>query len=129
MSSSALKLLARSSFALLLVAFGFAQDPTGTLEGQISDPSGAVIRNAEVKINDEATGFSAEQQSSSSGSFRFSFLPVGSYRLTISVPEFSAYTADNIRIDVGRVVNLPVTLTLAGRIDRVNIDAQTASVM
>lgn len=128
MSGLALKLLLRTFFVLLFVVFGFAQDLTGTLEGQISDQTGAVVRKAEVKINNEATGFSAQQQSSSSGSFRFSFLPVGSYRLTISRPGFSAYSFGNIRIDVGRVVNVPVTLALAGRIDTVNINAQAASV-
>ncbi|MBV9611499.1 MAG: carboxypeptidase regulatory-like domain-containing protein, partial [Acidobacteriaceae bacterium] len=124
----AFKLLASTSLVLLIARVSLAQDPTGTLEGQIFDPSGAAVRNAAVKISNEATGFRTEQQSSSSGTFRFSFLPVGSYQLNIEVAGFAAHETGKIRIDIDRVVNLPITLSLAGRVETVDIDAQAATI-
>lgn len=106
----------------------FSQDPTGTLEGRVSDPSGAVIPNARVSIANAATGLSASLQSSESGTFRFSYLPVGSYRLVVSMKGFSSYNASDIRIDVDRVVNLPITLALAGSKEMVEISAVAATV-
>src|ERR1700728_3894254 len=91
-------------------SLALCQDPTGTLEGQVSDPSGALIPHAAVTITNSATGFTASQQSSGSGTFRFSYLPVGSYRLLVSVKGFSSYDATNLYVGVDRVVNLPVKL-------------------
>lgn len=113
---------------LFSASLALCQDPTGTLEGQVSDPSGALIPNAAVTITNGATGFTASQHASGSGAFRFSFLPVGSYQLLVSVKGFSSYDATNIRIDVDRVVNLPVTLALAGMKDTVEISAISATV-
>src|SRR5579875_1925903 len=109
-------------------SLALCQDPTGALEGQVSDPSGALIPHAAVTITNSATGFTASQQSSESGTFRFSYLPVGSYRLLVSVKGFSSYNATNIHVDVDRVVNLPVKLMLAGKKDTVEISAIAATV-
>ncbi len=118
------------SVTLLLfsAALALAQDPTGTLEGHVSDPSGALVPHASVTITNDATGFTASQQSSDSGAFRFSYLPIGSYRLLVSMKNFAPYTATNIRIDVDRVVNLPVNLTLASSKQEVGISAVAATV-
>ncbi|MGA8030266.1 MAG: carboxypeptidase regulatory-like domain-containing protein [Bryobacteraceae bacterium] len=128
MSKTFVKIALSLQLLLLCALIALGQDPTGTLEGQVSDPSGAVIPNAGVSIINVATGFTASQQSSGSGSFRFSYLPVGSYRLLVSVKGFSSYDATNIRIDVDRVVNLPVTLALAGNKQTVEISAVAATV-
>lgn len=105
-----------------------AQDPTGTLEGQISDPSGAMIAGAAVTITNAGTGFTATQKSSGSGTYRFSYLPVGAYRLTVSMRGFALYDATGIRVDVDRVVNLPVKLEVAGNRESIEISAVAATV-
>jgi hypothetical protein len=113
---------------LLCASLAFCQDPTGVLEGQITDPSGALIPKAPVTITNSATGFTATQPSSATGGFRFSYLPVGSYSLHIAAKGFSGFDARDIRVDVDRVVNLPVALTLAGNTDTVDISATGATV-
>ncbi len=124
--------LRRATLALYLLLFSASlapcQDPTGTLEGQVSDPSGALIPNATVTVTNEATGFTANQQSSGSGTFRFSYLPVNSYSVLVSKQGFSAFDATNVRIDVDRTVNLPVKLNLAGKREAVAISAIAATV-
>jgi hypothetical protein len=105
----------------------FAQDPTGVLEGQITDPSGALIPAAAVTVTNPLTGFTATQQTSGTGGYRFSYLPVGSYSLQVSAKDFSRFEARNIRIDVNRVIDFPVTLALAGNVATVEISAMAAS--
>lgn len=113
---------------VLSTSLAMCQDPTGTLEGEVSDPSGALIPKATVTISNAATGFTASQPSSASGTFRFSYLPVGSYRLLVDMKGFTRSDATNIRIDVDRVVNLPVKLSLAGTKETVDISAVAATV-
>jgi hypothetical protein len=84
---------------LFCASLALCQDPTGILEGQITDPSGGLIPNASVAVTNSATGFTASQQSSAAGAFRFSYLPVGSYSLHVSMKGFANLDTDNIRID------------------------------
>jgi hypothetical protein len=112
----------------ILASALLGQDTTGILEGHISDPSGAAIPKASVTAVNDSTGFSASQTSSSTGAFRFSFLPVGSYTLRIVADKFTRTEASNIRIDLSRVVNFPVTLSVEGKVETVNVNAAAASV-
>src|SRR5690348_8729115 len=99
---------------LFCASVAMCQDPTGVVEGQVTDPSAALIPNAAVTVTNEATGFSTTQQTSGIGRFRFSYLPVGNYKLHVSAKGFSDFDATDIHVDVNRVVNLPLSLTLAG---------------
>lgn len=115
----------------IFVWFGavvFAQDPTGTLEGQVSDPSGASVPYAAISVMNSSTGFHTKQQSSASGAFRFSGLAVGDYELLVDAKGFASYDAAGIRIDVDRVVNVPVSLQVAERKDTLDIRADAATV-
>ena len=126
------KTLSRSLVGLHAVLFcasiALCQDPTGTLEGQISDSSGGMVPNAEVTITNPSTGFTGTQRSSAIGSFHFSYLPVGSYSLHVSVKGFASGDTSNIRVDVNRVVNLPVTLAIAGAKEITEVNASAATV-
>jgi hypothetical protein len=113
---------------LFCASLAFCQDPTGILEGKINDPSGALVPNAEVVLTNPSTGFTATQQSSSAGAFRFSYLPVGSYNLHVDMKGFASFDTTNIRVDVDRVVNLPITLAVAGTKDIEEVSANSASV-
>ncbi len=75
---------------------------------------GALVPHAAITITNAGTGFTASLQTSETGTFRFSYLPVGSYKLRVSAKGFAAFDANGIRVDVNRVVNLPLSLTLAG---------------
>ena len=90
-----------------------AQDPTGTLEGTVTDPSGGRVPGASVTVRNVGTGFSTSEPSKSEGEFRFSFLPVGEYELTASARGFQTTRITGIRVDVNRVLSLPLQLSVA----------------
>src|SRR5215471_10423486 len=79
--------------SLLFVSLALSQDPTGVLQGQIKDPSGARVPKARVAVRNATTGFSANQDSEQDGSFRFSYLPVGEYELQVSAVGFAEFKA------------------------------------
>jgi hypothetical protein len=105
-----------------------AQDPTGTLEGQILDPSDAAVMQAVVAARNAQTGFSATQHSGMDGSFHFSSLPVGDYELRVLAQGFAVFTASPIRIDINRTVRVPVKLVVEGGRSEVTVAATAATV-
>ncbi len=120
--------LAGLSFLSLFTSLALCQDPTGIVEGKITDPSGALVPKAQITVTNLSTGFGADQNSSASGEFRFSYLPVGTYRLRIVTKGFADFETTGIGLDVDRVVNLPVTLTVAGTKQTEEVSAMAATV-
>jgi hypothetical protein len=105
-----------------------AQDPTGVLEGQVTDASAGRISNAEVTVRNSQTGVAMSIRTSPLGDFHFSNLPVGEYSLRVVAPGFTPFSASSIRVDIERVVNFPVSLEVAGRHDEVSVVAPAATV-
>jgi hypothetical protein len=118
-------------FALLLVCLCVlvrAQAPIGTLEGQITDPTAALVSNAEVSVHNTQTGLTRTVRSSRQGAFHFSDLPVGLYLLDVKAQGFAPYSASSIRLDIGQVVSWPVQLRIAGEHSVVNVSGEAVTV-
>ena len=105
-----------------------AQDPIGTLEGQVTDPSSALVSGADVRASNPQTGLTRTVRSARDGSFHFSNLPIGEYSLTVNATGFAPFSASPIRIDIGQVVKYTVALQLAGAHTEVNVAGQTVMV-
>ena len=95
-----------------------------SLEGTVTDSSGAVVPNASVQITNQGTGASLTTNTDASGYFRFPVIPVGMYDLTVNQPGFAPYTNKNIDVAVGAKVNLKVGLAIAGKAEAVNVTAE-----
>ena len=77
----------RGFLLLMSVCVGYSQGTNATLEGQVTDPSGAVIAGAVVKAVSAETGYTRIQATTNAGAYHLS-LPVGPYELRVSVAEF-----------------------------------------
>ena len=75
-------------FAVFLTTIAFAQQPTATLTGVVTDPNGAVIPNATVTATNKATNLSRTVSTNGEGVYIFSSLPVGNYEVKISAQNF-----------------------------------------
>ena len=62
---------------------------TGTIEGTVSDKSGAVVPNADVKLASRDTGLAREAKTNNAGQYRFELLPAGTYQVRVAVPGFA----------------------------------------
>ena len=70
---------------------------TGTLRGQVTDPSGAAIASANVVMTPAAISSTPiTTQANGQGSYEFKGLPAGQYTLTVVAPGFSVYENDNV---------------------------------
>lgn len=99
-------------FTMSLVAFGQTGNQ-GSIEGTVTDPSGAVLPGASVTARNEATGVSFSAAADSSGIFRFPIVPVGSYEVKVEASGFAPVVRKGVAVTVGARVNLPISLALA----------------
>lgn len=101
-------------FAFLMVVFlsaefsTKAQTYTGAINGTVTDPSGAVIPNAEVKAKAKATDITRSSTTTSDGEFAFQDLPIGSYAVIVNASGFPELTIDNVTVTEGSIYTLPV---------------------
>ena len=61
---------------------------TATLQGTVTDPTGGAVPNAKVVATNEGTVVQSNTTTDSAGAFLFSSLPIGLYKVEISVPGF-----------------------------------------
>src|SRR5215467_9656585 len=68
----------------------FAQSEIGsaTLNGTVTDPSGAAVPGAKVMAKNSATGVERSTTSTAEGLYNFAGLPVGVYELTVEAQGF-----------------------------------------
>ena len=60
-----------------------AQDPTGTIEGVVTDPTAAAVTKARVVAVNLATGLTKESETATDGFYRILLVPVGNYSVTV----------------------------------------------
>ncbi len=101
------------SYASTLLPAVLAQNlgSAGTINGTVTDPSGAVIAGAAVTIINPVTGFTRTNSTDDSGGFTFTNVPFNPYHLTAVAKGFSSYVQD---VDVRSAV--PVTLKIGMQI-------------
>ena len=101
---------------------------TGDLHVTVKDPSGKLVTNAAVTARDQAKGLERVGTGNGQGEYRVLALPPGSYTLLVEAPGFAKLTADNVTITVGQVVDLPLTLSVSGGQEFVNVSSAAALV-
>jgi len=94
--------LARTLVALAVSALTtmplLAQRTTGTLRGQVLDPQGAVVQNAQVKVTNDATGVSQTILTTSAGTYNFPSILPGTYTVTVEAKGFKGYVRKNVTV-------------------------------
>ncbi len=105
---------------LVLVAFvavAFAPramaQTASTLNGRVTDPSGAAVPSATVTLSNAATGFERTTTSNAQGLYQFVAIPPGNYSLKASATGFSAYIAQHVALLVSTASTVDIHLSLA----------------
>jgi hypothetical protein len=111
------------SILLSMAATALAQSTTGTIRGTVVDPSGALVPQAQITINN-ATGFTRTIKSSSTGSFAVPHLAPGSYSVSINAVGFTPALDGGIQVVGDKVTQESIKLGISvdSEID-VNADA------
>lgn len=92
--------------AFLLSARSDAQQTLGSVNGTVTDSTGAVVQNAEVKVHNVATGLEQTVRTKSDGSFSILDLPIGTYSVTFSQAGFKTETHSQILVQSNRTTTV-----------------------
>jgi len=101
-----------------------SQSAGGTIEGTMSDESGAVLPGVTLTIRNQATGIARETASDETGTFRAPLLPVGSYELAAGLSGFATLKRPDLQLTIGQTLTLNLTLKVAGAEETVVVTAQ-----
>ncbi len=114
--------------ALMLAASVSAQSPLGRLAGTVFDTSGAVLPGATATLTNEGTGQTQSTVSNETGAFLFPQVPVGSYKLDVSLPSFKSASFTGIAIAVGQEYSITAKLALGNVSEVVSVEAGSSLV-
>ena len=86
-----------------------AQQPTGSIMGIVTDPSGAVVPNATITVTNPATHAGIKLKTTTTGAYTASSLSPGEYELRVEAAEFKT-AVEVLTVEVGRVTAADVSL-------------------
>lgn len=97
-----------------------AQTVRGSIGGVVTDPSGAVVPGAQVKLTHEETGRTREAATDEEGEFQFTALPPGRYRVEIERGGFRQ-SVHELALAVNQDARIEGALAVAGTTDVVPV--------
>jgi hypothetical protein len=90
---------------------------TGSIQGAITDATGAIVQNATVTVTNVATQVKHSAITQGNGLYSFPNLEIGTYILDVVAPGFEHYSQSNIVLEVGSSIAINVGMTI-GRTDQ-----------
>lgn len=102
--------------SILLLGAGLCwSQSAGSLRGRVTDPSGAAVPKARVRLINSADHSERAALTDQQGSYNFSQIAPGAYRMVIDAQGFATYQKAGIEL----VANTPSTLNIELQIERV----------
>ncbi len=110
---------------VFLAAAVSAQTSDGSLQGTITDPSGAAVAGATVEARNMDTGITATTSSSSAGIYVFADLAPGRYSVTVKAPGMKTFEQNGVSVTTGSTATLDIALQVGSYNEQVVVNADT----
>jgi hypothetical protein len=107
---------------------GHSQTFRGSINGTVTDQTGAALAGAVVKATDTGTGIVLTTVTTAEGQFSFQDLPPGAYQVAVTASGFTPVTVDKIPVTAGAIYTLPVTLRVGQQATAVEVSAAAITV-
>lgn len=114
--------------ALFFSVSAFAQGTTGTLRGQVLDPVGAAVANAQVTATNKETGVSTKIATTTAGTYSFPTILPGRYTVTIAVAGFKRYLKNDVPVLADQDNVADAQLELGGATETIEVSAGAVQV-
>src|SRR5580658_2674226 len=119
--------LALLLFSFALCDLAYAQS-TASLNGTVTDSTGATVPSAHVVAKNQATGVESSTQTDNSGAYSFPSLPIGLYRLDVIASGFERSVMADLKLDVATAITQNIQLKVGEVSQSVLITAEAALV-
>ena len=114
-------------FAILLICLlavtAFGQQTTGSINGTVTDPQGAVVSGAALRLVNPSTGAERSTVSSDTGKFEFQTLLPGIYSISVEARGFSKAVVRDIVVSVASIAQVPILLEIGAATETVTVTA------
>jgi hypothetical protein len=114
-------------FALAFGGLAHAQS-TASLNGTVTDPTGAAVPNAKVSVTNQATGVVSATATDGAGAYLFPSLPIGDYRIEVTATSFQTAVITDLKLQVATSVTQNIALKVGEVSEKVEIVAEPALV-
>jgi hypothetical protein len=121
-------ILVSSVFCLSALALGQGIT-TGSVQGIVADPSGAVISSGQIQLKSDTSGLTLSTRSAADGAFKFLAVPVGAYKVVITAPGFTNETIDNVAVQSGATTNLNQVTLHIGAAEQIEVNGSEAALL
>ena len=132
MRNKRLRFLGRSLTVALclicLIGHALAQGNIADLQGLITDPSGATVPGARVRLENPAVGLVRETTSRETGEYSFLSVPPARYAIRVDAKGFRAAVVSDLVLTVGQKAQLPIRLEISPLAEALNILVSNAEV-
>jgi hypothetical protein len=108
---------------LIGTSYVFGQVSTADILGNVTDPNGAQLASATVKLVNTETQDARIQQTSDAGSFDFTNLNPGHYSVTVSITGFETVNLPDITVSAGEKRRVDTTLAVGTQSESVTVTA------
>ena len=109
---------------VLTSAVAFAQEITGSINGVVRDNSGGVLPATVLKISNLDTGYEARAEADEAGSYTFTVLRPGRYRLVAEKAGFQKLLRENVIVNTSERLRLDVSLEVGAVTETVTVSSQ-----
>src|SRR5215469_10115822 len=107
---------------LVSVSIALAQGTTSRISGTVTDATGAAVPNATVTATNDATGTTFTTHSSSTGTYAFDSLQIGSYTVKVDAAGFSQFVSRGNVLAIGVPTSVDPKLTLGSSNETVTVE-------
>src|SRR5215831_7382277 len=121
------------SVCVALVLFALPAFPqsetTGTITGRAQDSSGALIPGVEVTITSPAMiGGARAAVTDETGTYRFTLLPAGAYRVTFALSGFKTLNVDGVNVTPAATTTQNGLMQVASTTEEITVTSQAAAI-
>ena len=116
------------SLAILLIAATAFAQTTASIQGTVSDQSGAAIAGAKVTVKNTATGIERTAQTTATGSYEIPALPPGNYSVQVQQTGFETQLAKNLVLQVSQNSIQNFGLKVASTSEVVTVEATAPAI-
>ena len=121
-------------FFVLILIFGLAgsmaraQDATGRVIGNVTDPSGSAITGAKVTVTNTGTTIAQTTTTDGSGYYQVLSLPIGYYQVKVEAQGFRQHVFEHEKLEINQSLRLDVKLSIGQTSETVEVTSQATNV-
>jgi len=100
-----------------------AQTTNGSIQGTVTDPSGATVGGASVTGRNLDTGLTQSTTTTDAGNYSLPNLPPGRYSVTVEAPNMKKYSREGVTVATAATVSLDIPMQVGAVSDSVTVTA------